>query len=168
MKKYFYLALVAVFFSACSEQEIVENKVSDYGDIVSVANGAVGVMQNGSPLVTVSASDLDNHINDLALAEGYLGGSLTSQDIVDEGSYGYSYIFKYTLIISETESTCNATSIPVDLVDKDFIPTVQDGGNRYVVTCKGTCCDGCTPIARDCSPCGPDSDMPTCEKTITQ
>ena len=144
-------------------------KTSDTSDVKSVST-VVGVMQNGVPVVTVPFADLDNQINNLAKAEGFLGGSLVSQHIVDEGAYGHSFIFRYSLIASPGVSKCGATSMPLDLVYDEFIPSVQiGGGGKTVVTCKSGCCDGgCTPINGDCSPCGPDSSAPTCEKIIVK
>ncbi len=166
------LSVLSIALYSCkelTEDDVIttNNGIKTNNDIQSSGSSVIGVMQNGVPVVTVPFADLDNEINTLAISEGYLGGSLVSQHIVDEGVNGHSFVFRYTLIVSPGVSECGATSMPIELVDDEFIPNVQNGGGSTVVTCKSGCCDGgCTPVNGDCSPCGPDSSAPTCDKII--
>ena len=161
--------LFSVTIFSCSELTMNEDS-SDSESKISTRNGTVlGIMQDGNAIVTVSEIEANNEINNIAVNNGNLYGELTSQNIIDEGAYGFSFIIKYN--IAEMNGTIHhfTTSLPIILVDNDFIPEEVNGG-RKKVTCKSkNCGDGCDLMAGSCSACAPvDSEgESSCEKTVS-
>jgi|GEM_PF-3932135 len=138
MKKIiFILVVVATGITACNELTSIddvttnEDHYSSNTDHYSInTNTVLGVMQSGVPTATVSFSDFNTEINDIAIENGHISGALIAQDIIDEGTYGYSYVYDYQITEISGDTTYFSSSLPVELDGLDFIPDVQNGGLR--------------------------------------
>ena len=143
--------------------------INGNSNIYSTINGTVfGEMQSGVPAVTVYFANLNAAIDSIAISEGFILGTLISQDIIDEGSYGYSYIYRYKVIDSLFEETFCASTVPVKLLGTDFMEDFDahiDGGPRNKFTCIGVNFDGCEPMDGDYSNCAyNENETPVCSK----
>ena len=86
------LSVLSIALYSCKESTPKEaSTINGNSNIYSTINGTVfGEMQSGVPAVTISFANLNAAIDSIAISEGFILGTLISQDIIDEGSYGYS------------------------------------------------------------------------------
>jgi hypothetical protein len=157
------LILVAVILgiTACNETAELNDKSKNLDFQSSTA--VFGVMQNGMPIVTVPFAGFDSVLNAEALTAGFQEAKLIGHSIIDEGAYGYSYLFTYEVVEAPGDTVSATGSVPIDLVGNNFI---LYGGEREKVLCKSRNCIGCTPVQGNCTTCLAYEDDGYCEKII--